>query len=161
MGSGCCKGGKKIDFVSLALRQLAVNVRLGRPPTRHHGGDGTASDGDRRWLTATSDGRSSVPSGHRDPGRMSGGSERALPLFPTRRKPTIFSPIARLNSETCRMVGSNRVRHAADLIYGEADINNVTARERDQVPSSRPGPEIWRKHPPPERSQKATRGLPS
>ena len=55
------------------------------------------------------------------------------------------------------MVGSNRVRHAADLIYGEADINNVTARERDQVPSSKPGPEIWRKHPPPVRSQKAAR----
>ncbi|MCK1636875.1 DUF2235 domain-containing protein [Bradyrhizobium sp. 157] len=37
-----------------------------------------------------------------------------------------------------------------DLIYGEADIYNVTAPERDQVPLSKPGSEIWRKRPPPE-----------
>lgn len=42
------------------------------------------------------------------------------------------------------------VRHTADLIYGEADLYNVTAPERDQVPLSKPGPEIWRKRPPPE-----------
>jgi hypothetical protein len=30
MGNGCCKGGKKIDLISPALCQFAVNVRFGK-----------------------------------------------------------------------------------------------------------------------------------
>jgi len=28
MGNGCCKGGKKIDLVSPALRQLSIRTRM-------------------------------------------------------------------------------------------------------------------------------------
>lgn len=69
------KAGKKIELVSPALRQLAVNVRLGRPPARHHGGDGAASAADHQWFTATSDGRSSLPFSHVGM-NLIGGSER-------------------------------------------------------------------------------------